>query len=454
MARLEIPAAMVEAEAGAILSEMHGYENDPATVLQDYVLYLTFLAHPYRNNTIGWESDVLGITHQDLVEFYQGHYRPGNAVLAVVGDVQKDDVMQQVRRLFGPLNDRPAPAVQYTPEPAQTGQRRVLIHGDLDRKYFKIAYRAPSVSNPGYAAFLLTQELLSGGSGISFLQNDWGTPARPGSALAGITEDLATWFPPSEQDYVFTISGSLPADGDEAAVEDSIEAGIGAMREQFRTHAKGAGEALEQARARVLRELTFDVQTTEDAAHQLAFFAGLGALEVLTGLPRDLSAVSMADISAILDRYLVKDRSVVGWYLPASPESPGSLLAEPNGTPARQQADRATAPAQKEPVAPAIHASLANGTPVIIQRSTVSRTAVLAVVVPRAGYSLPAGVTSSEPARGLVSLNFELLPAEVGPAIARVRGNPRLSGSGARKQGAGCRRPGFTVQILPGEPAG
>jgi predicted Zn-dependent peptidase len=41
--------------------------------------------------------------------------------------------------------------------------------------------------------------------------------------------------------------------------------------------------------------------------------------------------------------------------------------------------------------------------------------------VPQAGYSLPAGVTSNEPARGLVSLNFELLPAEVGPAIVRAR---------------------------------
>jgi zinc protease len=41
--------------------------------------------------------------------------------------------------------------------------------------------------------------------------------------------------------------------------------------------------------------------------------------------------------------------------------------------------------------------------------------------VPKAGYSLPAGVTSKEPARGLVSLNFELLPPEVGPAIVRAR---------------------------------
>jgi hypothetical protein len=68
-----------------------------------------------------------------------------------------------------------------------------------------------------------------------------------------------------------------------------------------------------------------------------------------------------------------------------------------------------------------VHANLANGTPVIIKRSTASPTAVLAVVAPRTGFSVPAGVITSEPARGLVSLKFELLPAEIGPAIEQAR---------------------------------
>jgi len=206
MARLEIPADLVEAEAGAILSEIHGYEKDPATVLLDYVMYTAFLAHPYRNNSIGWESDVLGITHQDLVGFYVTHYQPANAVLAIVGDVRKDDVLRQVRDLFGPLEGRSVPVSRYTPEPRQTGERRVVLHGETDRKYFRIAYRAPSVSNPDFAAFLITQELLASGSGVNFLHNDWGTPARPGSALAGITEDLATWVSSVGAGFPFTRS--------------------------------------------------------------------------------------------------------------------------------------------------------------------------------------------------------------------------------------------------------
>ena len=76
LGRLLIPQDGIEAERGAVLAEMHGYENDPALVLNDAVVYSSLIAHPYRNNTIGWESDVRGLDRHDLVGFYRAHYHP------------------------------------------------------------------------------------------------------------------------------------------------------------------------------------------------------------------------------------------------------------------------------------------------------------------------------------------------------------------------------------------
>ncbi|MDT8321579.1 MAG: pitrilysin family protein, partial [Xanthomonadales bacterium] len=315
MARLLIPEDKVEAERGAILAEMHGYENDPSSVLHDYLLYQSFLAHPYRNNTIGWERDIQAISHAELVAFYRRHYHAGNAVLAVVGDIEHEAVMRLVRRHFAGLRGtRPSPE-PHTAEPEQTGERRLRLRGVVARKHFKIAYRAPAAAHPDYAGFLLLQDLLAAGSGASFLQNDWGTPARPGSPLAGVGEDLVTWFPPSKQNYVFTIGGSLAAgdggQGDEQvgsraedAVEAGIESGIGQLRRALDA-ADGSAEALvAAARGRVRRELALDVRTTEDAAHQLAFFSGIDALDVLIGLPAALERVGPADIARLIDDYL------------------------------------------------------------------------------------------------------------------------------------------------------
>jgi len=423
MARLKIPATEVESERGAVLTEMHGYENNPKSVLHDNVLYVSFLAHAYRNNTIGWESDVAHISHAQLVEFYTTHYQPGNAVLAIVGDVSTGDTMQLVTRYFAGLKASVSVPEPHTAEPLQIGERRIRLQAALDRKYFEIVYRAPSVVSRDYPAFLLTQELLAAGSGVSFLQNDWGTPARPGSALAGISDDLTTWFPPSAQDYVFTIAGSIAAGGDEKEIEHGIEGGISDLLASFRTDDTASVALLDAARQRVMRELTFDVQTTEDAAHQLAYFAGLEALDVLLGLRESLQQVGTGDIHRVLEHYLGSEKRTVGWYVPARQMAQAETQPLPTDTVSAR-----SRPGHKEPT-PSLQPPsgvslrrLSNGTPVIMQRSNLSATAMLKVLVPPAEFSLPAGVRQDEPALGLFSLDFEILPDEVDQAIIQVRG--------------------------------
>ncbi len=209
MARLEIPAEEVAAERGAVLTEMHGYENDPATVLNDAVLAVSFLQHPYRNNTIGWESDVEAITHDDLVEFYRRCFSPANAVLAVVGRVSADVVVARVRELFGDLPGGERTPPPPTVEPPQTGVRRIELRGGVDRNLFQVAYRAPSVLDSDYPAFLLVQQVLAGGRGINFGQNEFGDAVPATARLAGIGDDLRTWYPPQAAPYVFTIAGSI-----------------------------------------------------------------------------------------------------------------------------------------------------------------------------------------------------------------------------------------------------
>ena len=58
MARTVIDPASIEAEKGAVITELHGYENDPASVLQDAVTRTAIQAHPYGSPMAGYVSDV------------------------------------------------------------------------------------------------------------------------------------------------------------------------------------------------------------------------------------------------------------------------------------------------------------------------------------------------------------------------------------------------------------
>ena len=430
MTRLLIPEADVKAEIGAVLAEMHGYENDPMAVLQDHVLYVSFLAHPYRNNTIGWESDVAGIRHAEVVEFYKRHYQPGNAVLAVVGDVRTADVIQRVQRLFGSFEGRAATPDPRTLEPPQQGERRVRLSGPVEAKHFKIAWRAPSVHSPDFASFLLLQEMLAGGSGVSFLQNDWGTPARADSPLGRAAEHITTWFPPSDQDYIFMVSGTLPADGDERALETAVQESLAELDSVLSAGGPGAEQALQRARTAVARELLFDVETTEDAAHQLAFFGGMDALAALNGLPAAVHAAQVADLKRVLDSWLQPWQRTIGWYVPRNSEAAGgAAVARPgpvnDGAGIGAGSDlgrREAAPGGKTRMAGkaagrvalgATVGQLRNGVPLIMQPSPLSPTVLLKVVV---DGDVALGIGDSrpgEPLDGVTSLDFQLLPDEL-----------------------------------------
>lgn len=422
MARLNILPGEVDSERGAVLAEMHGYENDPQSVLHDYVLYLSFLAHPYRNNTIGWESDIARVQHADLVDFYRQHYQPGNAVLAVVGDVRKSDVMARVRHHFAGLEGRAPSLAPHTVEPEQRGERRIVLRGPLDKKHFKVAYHAPSVHSPDFVAFLVIQELLAGGGGVNFLQNDWVSPVRPGTALWAVSEELATWFPPSAQDYVFTIGGSIAASSGEADTEEAIELAIDELKKLFSSSAPDASVALQAARERVLRELELDIQTTEDAAHQLAFFTGLDGLATLVKINESLQQLKPADLGRVLDRYFSSERRTIGWYIPgekaASPASQAGMSREVQSGPWAGGTGLAGVgnAAAGSPMA----VELSNGLRVLIQRSPLSRAALLRVVIPSADYSHVQGLSEGSPAWGLGTLDFEVRPAEMALAIGQA----------------------------------
>ena len=71
----------------------------------------------------GWErwTRVPALTREDVIEFYECHYVPGNASLVVVGDVETERIMADLEARFGrwpPGPIPPPPALPPSPWPA------------------------------------------------------------------------------------------------------------------------------------------------------------------------------------------------------------------------------------------------------------------------------------------------------------------------------------------------
>lgn len=408
MAHVTIDPQAIAAEKGAVLAEMHGDENDPNSVLFDQVVATAIQAHPYRNRTIGFERDVEGLTLADARAYYNSHYAPGNAVLAIVGDFDPRAAMALVRKHFSTLPARAVAARTRAVEPVQRGERRSLIAGPVQRQYAKFVYPAPAASSPDFPAFLVLQQLLSGGSGVNFRQNDWGTPAVAGSKLYGVSDDLTSWFIPTADPYVFMVSASIAPGADRAVLERAVSARIEQMQ-----NAPPADATLAAAREQVKEQLAFDVETSEDAAHQLAYFEGIGALDDLLALPTHVAAVSAADVERVARLYLDPQRLTVGWYVPGTPPRQ-TALGEGNPRPAEA---RTPAASPDGPVPSPVTARLAGGLPAIIQRSSLSPTVTVALLLsaPAEGELAPAGLA------GLGMIERSGMASDLPRLVAAVR---------------------------------
>ena len=372
MARTIIDPASIEAEKGAVITELHSYENDPASVLLETVTRTAIQAHPYGSPMAGYVSDVIGLTAKDARAYYASHYAPGNAVLAVVGDFSASEVKALVAKNFADVPARPVAPPNLTAELPQRGTRRTQMLGPVERQYFQLAFHAPAASHPDFAAFLVLQEMLSGASGLNPRRSDWsGTQAVKRSLLFGVTDDVTTWLLPTHDPFLFTIGGSIAATADQKTLERDIERRVAAIRDR-----PVIETSLVKAKAAVLHEIAEDVLTTEDAAHQLAYFEGIGALDVLLDMPRHVSTVKAVDVQRVARAYLRPNRLTIGWMVPGKPPEPLATVGNPQ--PARDRAGAApiTGPASEPQIR-----HLSAGLPAIVKSNPLSDTVTVELLL-------------------------------------------------------------------------
>ena len=121
------------------------YINDPNGAAWLDLNTAAYTAHPYRNPTIGWKSDMEKYSTQDAIEFHKTFYNPSNAVCVLVGDITLEDARRLAEVYFKRYPSGERAPEKVTREPMQQGPRqsirylkgarsplvRIGFHGDL-----------------------------------------------------------------------------------------------------------------------------------------------------------------------------------------------------------------------------------------------------------------------------------------------------------------------------------
>jgi len=304
-------------ERTVIISELQGGENDPDQLLETEVAATAFRAHPYGHPTIGWLDDLRSITRDDLYGYYRRFYIPNNATLVVVGDVDAGDVMRCAEQYFAPIREGAVPERIHVTEPAQLGERRIVIEREGTTGYVKAAFRAPAATDADFFPMLVLDAVLTGAKGVNLWSSFRGVPpqrkARLYTALVerGLASMVSGAILPTAQPYLYTLSFTAIDGVSLAAVE-------GAAFEEIERVRNAGVEPSELARARhqLRARLVFDNDGVTNIAHQIGYFETVAGPGLLSSIQQRIDAVTPEQIWDVARRRLIPANRTVGWFRP------------------------------------------------------------------------------------------------------------------------------------------
>ena len=122
MANLLIDDASFAKEIQVVMEERRMRTDDSAqSVLYERLMAAAYQTHPYQRPIIGWMSDILNLTREDLRNHYKTYYAPNNAYVVVVGDFATEELLAKIKQGFGKIQRGPAPPKVAFEEPPQKG---------------------------------------------------------------------------------------------------------------------------------------------------------------------------------------------------------------------------------------------------------------------------------------------------------------------------------------------
>lgn len=315
---LSFDPKVVESERNVVHSERRlRIDDSHQGRLQEQVQATAFLAHPYGIPTIGWPSDILSWSIDDLKSFFGTYYAPNNCTLILVGDVEPDSVIALARKYFEPIPAQEPPKPVKTVEPEQLGERRVAVNAEAQTPLVQFAYHGISGSDPRRPALELLTRVLTDGDASrlhrSLVEEQKLAISADSYFTAGFDPGLVWFFL------------SLPAEGDATQAEAAFTQQIERVIKEGVTK-----DELARARSQALADFWRGLATIDGKAQALGTFAVLqGGHEKLFDAPRGYEAVTQEDLQKVAAELLRQTNRTVGVL--TSPPPPDELQTKTGG---------------------------------------------------------------------------------------------------------------------------
>ena len=308
MRNLLLDPREIDSERQVVIEERRTRtEDDPDGFLSEAVNAISFKAHPYGQPTVGWMEDITRVTPAEIRAFYNAYYVPGNAIIAAAGDFKASELLDKIKRRFGAIPRAPAPPPVLAIEPAQEGERRVVVRKQARLPIVYLAWHVPNYTSADAPALEVLSAVLSGGRASRLYRDlvyDRQLALEAGGDYSYFSIDPNLfWF------WATPMPGQTP---------ETLEKELLAAMERFKTE-PATEEELARAKNQMEAAFVFQEDSIHRRASLLARFELLGSYAKKDEFLRQIRAVTAADVQRVAQGWFPPDRKNVGVLLPKQP---------------------------------------------------------------------------------------------------------------------------------------
>jgi len=156
------PAAEFERQRRQSLEELRIARTTPGFLAGERLRRVLFGEHPYAIAS-PTEEQVREYQRDHLESYYHAHYRPANALLLAVGDLDAQPMLERIEKIFGAWPSAEVVARSFPSPPETRGRRVHLVHlADTVQTQILVGNRTITRSHPEWLRLALANAILGG----------------------------------------------------------------------------------------------------------------------------------------------------------------------------------------------------------------------------------------------------------------------------------------------------
>ena len=299
-----IPRKELEKERKVVLEEISKDENSPQHVVYENLVSMMYINHPYKRKVIGKRNIIETIHRDSIMNYYNKWYIPSNMVTIVVGDVDTETALEQIKKDFSG-NVQKVEKKIYPKEKPLTEQKRKLEYLDTQSGYMLIGFRGVEINNQDNYALDVLATILGDGKSSIFYKN-----IKDRLQLAYNISASNSGF---RDDGIFYISSNFDPEKLQK-LENEIFLEISDIQKNGVTE-----EQLTLAKNMIELDTYYERESVSNIATEIGYTAVTsGDIKIYDNYISNIQKVTVQDVKKVAEKYLGKDKSAVSIVLPNS----------------------------------------------------------------------------------------------------------------------------------------